>query len=156
MSAAKNILRTDNYGLPTVLTRIGLGDFTASRWFLALSLAFTGWVVFKFRRDPDLARDWSLLLLLAFSPMAWKANFGILLPVTYHLASSVVGGLRLSRICAWVGLVFVFMVSKDSPYYWGLDFNQSFGRVAGPLWLMAGAVAVSVWLRRRAGAVTPV
>ena len=134
-SAAKHVLREDNFGLPTLLVRLGLGEIQASPIFLMVGLALTSWGVWFLRRSSSLSfslsLSWSLVLMLAFSPMCWRANFGILLPLVFLLIGLLEQGVRV----AWVGVLSLFALSRVSPYWLGDAGMITMGKLALPLWL---------------------
>jgi Glycosyltransferase family 87 len=148
LSAAKHLLGTDNYGLPTLLTRLGWGEWVAGKSFLPVTLAVAGAAAWGLRRRRLESLEVAVLLMLAFSPMCWKANFGLLLTVAYGLSMRLEAELR--DWAAWLGILLILVVSKASEYWMGVEFMREFGRLAGPLWLMAGAVGLLAWLRRQA------
>ena len=157
LSAAKHLMGTDNYGLPTLLTRLGWGNSVAGKAFLPITLGVAGATAWGLRQRWLESLEVAALLMLGFSPMCWKANFGLLLTVAYGLAW------RIERKPsdraawpAWVALFMILVASKASEYWMGVELMRAFGKLAGPLWLMAGAVGVSIWLGRRAVTGQPV
>jgi hypothetical protein len=79
----------------------------------------------------SLSLSWSLVLMLAFSPMCWRANFGILVPLVFLLIGLLEQGVRV----AWVGVLSLFALSRVSPYWLGDAGMITMGQLALPLWL---------------------
>lgn len=144
-SAAKHVLRDDNFGIPTLLVRLGLGWIQSSPLFVVLGLGLTSALAWRLRRTSLLALSGSLVLMLAFSPMCWRANFGILIPLVFLLFSQVRSGGRLAGAhLAWIGVLSIFALSRVSPYWLGDSGMTAMGRVALPLWLAFAALVSAV------------
>lgn len=113
---------------------------------MPVTLVMTAISTWALRSKDELALHAATLLMLAFSPMCWKANFGVLLLVTFGLARQVER--RPSDGRAWVGLVAMLIVSRASEYWFGVELLQWFGTVAAPLWLMAAALGCLALIRQ--------
>ena len=137
-TTAKHLMGANNYGLPTLFSRVGLHSWGTSSAFFPITLLMTSVVVWLLRRRRELALDCSVLLMLAFSPMSWRANFGVFVVLAYRLS------LRIERsgrdLLAWVGLLCILLFAKASEYWLGVPLMNDFGYVAAPLWLMSVAI----------------
>ena len=140
ISTAKHLMGTNNYGLPTLLVRLGAGAWVAGPRFALFGLSVAALTAWRWRRLPALPRDCAVGWMLAFSPMSWKANFGVCLPLVAWLAQSAVAG---ERPKAWLGLLAIFLISRASEYWMGPVVMDAFGSVAAPLSLLA----LAIWVR---------
>jgi hypothetical protein len=79
--------------------------------------------------------EWSVWVMLAFSPMSWISNFGVFLFLALDLS-------RLSRSLqlGLLGLICLFLVSRTSEHWLGPVGMEAWGRLAAPLWLTALAL----------------
>jgi hypothetical protein len=148
LSTAKHLWRGDNFGLPALLSRLGWGSLALHGAFLPITLGITAAWSWRFRARPFFSLHFSALLMLAFSPMSWRANFGVLLLVAFALGQEFERNRH--RVFALAGLMMILLVSRASEYWFGTELLRLFGVAAGPLWLMAGATGCLEWIRRRA------
>jgi hypothetical protein len=138
LSTAKHLLGFNNYGLPTLLTRLGLGAVASDALFVPVTLLITAAVAWHLRSNRQQSLDVSQLLLLAFSPMAWKANFGVFIALAYELASSLERNER--KAVAMTGVLSILLVAKASEYWLGDALMRNFGAIAAPVWLITIAI----------------
>ncbi|NDD91576.1 DUF2029 domain-containing protein [bacterium] len=127
-SQTKNIFRTDNYGIPTLLARNGV-SWAQSPWitFLGLFLAFFVW---KKIRNRELALALIIVLSIVFSPMAWRQNFVLLLPVAYELA------VKLTEdghdLWSWLGIFSLFTLARFNPHWVSSSAMELWATYCGP------------------------
>jgi hypothetical protein len=134
-STLKHIDRVDNYGIPSLLAHLGFA--WASSPHLALAATLLSWLACQSSKRQDLTFHLVAWISLAFSPMTWKQNFIVFIPLATMLAS------RLPRVSALVGLLAVLMIGFLTPYWTGESFIHSWGYALGPLWVAALALALS-------------
>ncbi|MFN7684435.1 MAG: hypothetical protein ACK5QT_03370 [Oligoflexia bacterium] len=141
-STLKHLMGSNNYGLPTLLARMGLGEGGVSPLFTLLGLTVVSVLAGWKSKNRVSSLEWSVWVMLAFSPMSWISNFGVFLFLALDLS-------RLSRSLqlGLLGLICLFLVSRTSEHWLGPVGMEAWGRLAAPLWLTALALVCRGWGR---------
>jgi len=140
-STLKHIDRLDNYGIPALLSHQGAA--WAASPITALAATLLSVVVSVFWKRPDQSFQVVAWISLALSPMTWKQNFIVLLPLTLVLAS------RLPQVRALFGLASILLIGFMTPYWTGEAFIHLWGYWLGPSWCALLGVASSVTASRK-------
>jgi hypothetical protein len=143
-SQAKHILRPDNFGLPTQLARWGvpLGNSPG------ITVAGLALAMLASLRIRDLGQRINTVILIAliFSPMSWRQNYVMVLPLAYELIVSLKKPGSLAW--KWVGLIALALVARFNEYWLGTSLALLWGTLAGP------ALGASIALAARAFSLT--
>lgn len=135
-SQAKHLLRSDNFGLPTQLARYGF-SIAQSPWITLVGLALsTGASLFI--RNSGQRIHTIVLITLIFSPMSWRQNYIMLLPLAYDL---IVRLEKLPRLfSAWLGVLALVILARFNEHWLGSTLERWWGFYSGPA--LAAVVAL--------------
>jgi hypothetical protein len=137
-SQARHLLRSDNFGFPTLLARLG-SDFVRGPGIMAVSLllasGITGLHHFSPRRFTPLQTFLAIhLLTLVSSPMAWRQNFVLLLPLAWELAILRPKN-RVSRGFLAAAFLALLLIGRVSDHWFPTAFNDLWQQATIPSFL---------------------
>jgi len=139
VSQARHLLRMDNFGLPTLLARLGLDPRQGLLILLApLCLSFGVFAYSKLKPNPPFYIRgflWIHLATLIFSPMCWRQNFVVLLPLAWELAETFGTSRGRAKVRVTLGLGALFLIGRVSDYWVSKDLQVLWSTWALPSFL---------------------
>ncbi len=140
-STHKHILRTDNWGLPSILARMGWFGGT-SPLFTLFGVAALAMTSRKWRTSPEGLFHLSAWTSLALSPMAWTQNFVVLFPLAFSLAYRVMN--NDGRLAAGFGCIALFLPNAIRAQSLPEPLHAAWLAFSAPLLLALVAMIVAV------------
>jgi hypothetical protein len=138
-SSQKHLLRWDNWGLPSILARLGVVHLSIP--FISLLGMLLAWAYHRKRpEDHSGLFHISAWLTLALSPMSWAQNFIILLPLAFTAACRLLAGDRSAVLPALT----LFLPNAVKPEWLEAAIASAWVRFSAPLWLSLVAVLMMI------------
>jgi hypothetical protein len=142
-STQKHLLRTDNWGLPSVFARLGMPGLESTGVLLS-SIALLAVAARRWTGPHEQLFHLSAVVSLAMSPMTWNQNFIILLPLAFRLVFRILFKKRTGW--AWTGALSLFLPNALKPSNFGVDFTPLWTSMSIPL-LSAILALLAEWRR---------
>ena len=122
VSQARHLVRDDNFGIPTLLARLG---WDPSRGLLLLlAPLFLSLAVCMQAKERRMGWLWIHTASLTFSPMCWRQNFVVFLPLAWELIEMFRENPRRQKNLAIAGLLALFLVGRVSDYWVSRDLQK--------------------------------